>query len=135
MPRTTAINSELVTGGTDSYITGYHNNPVITTSNTERGYHRNEHRIVPVNFTNERVRSTITINKSDMDYLNCRTKGDNNQDFIPQGDASLAGAVYGLYANAGIIRLIIFPVHFVHSWETSPTPVFMCFPSVFTFWG
>lgn len=39
-----------------------------------------------------------------MDYLNCRTEGDNNQDFIPQGDASLAGAVYGLYANADIIR-------------------------------
>lgn len=42
--------------------------------------------------------------ESDMDYLNCRTEGDNNQDFIPQGDASFAGAVYGLYANADIIR-------------------------------
>lgn len=103
-PRTSTHTYNLVTGGTDSYTTGYHNNPVITQSNTESGYHRDEHRVINVNLTNERVRGTITINKSDMDYLNCRTEGDNNQDFIPQGDASLAGAVYGLYANADIIR-------------------------------
>ena len=103
-PRTSTYTSNLVTGGTASYTTGYHNNPVITQSNTESGYHRDEHRVINVNLTNERVRGTITINKSDMDYLNCRTEGDNNQDFIPQGDASLAGAVYGLYANADIIR-------------------------------
>lgn len=103
-PRTSEHTNSLITGGTDSYTTGYHNNPVITQSNTESGYHRDEHRVINVNLTNERVRGTITINKSDMDYLNCRTEGDNNQDFIPQGDASLAGAVYGLYANADIIR-------------------------------
>ena len=104
MPRTTSVNLALVTGGSDSYTQGYHNNPIITASNTESGYHRGEHRVKTNNWTNERVRGTITINKSDMDYLNCRTEGDNNQDFIPQGDASLAGAVYGLYANADIIR-------------------------------
>lgn len=103
-PRTTSVNLTLVTGGMGTYTTGYHNNPVISKSNTETGYSREEHRVINVNLTNERVRATITINKSDMDYLNCRPEGDNNQDFIPQGDASLAGAVYGLYANADIIR-------------------------------
>lgn len=89
-PRTSTHTYNLVTGGTDSYTTGYYNNPVITQSNTESGYHRDEHRVINVNLTNERVRGTITINKSDMNYLNCRTEGDNNQDFIPRGDASLA---------------------------------------------
>ena len=49
---------------------------------------------VNISATDERVKGAVHIKKIDKE----------TQDFLPQGDSSLAGAVYGLYAREDIVH-------------------------------
>ena len=49
---------------------------------------------VTITATDERVKGAVHIKKIDKE----------TQDFLPQGDSSLAGAVYGLYAREDIVH-------------------------------
>ena len=49
---------------------------------------------VTISATDERVRGAVHIQKFDKE----------TQAFLPQGDSSLAGAVYGLYAREDIVH-------------------------------